>query len=80
MPPKTNSKKTELDKNLFIMCHNGNLSKVQELIAAGADVNKGHSADGNTPLIAAAEHGHLKVVEQLIAANADVNKLSHGMV
>ena len=47
---------------------------VTKLIAAGADVNKAMTTDGNTPLFIAAEKGHLTVVTKLIAAGALVDK------
>jgi ankyrin repeat protein len=53
-----------------------NLQKVKELIAAGADVNKGRMG-GFTPLFAASQFGHLEIVKELLAAGADVNKASN---
>ena len=43
--------------------------------AAGADVN-GANPQGETALMAAAEHGHQSVVQALLAAKADVNAQS----
>ena len=52
----------------------GYLEVVQSLIGRGADVNKGDSLDGLTPLYMASYHGHLEVVRARLAAGADVNK------
>jgi ankyrin repeat protein len=52
---------------------NGHLKVVQELLKAGADVEKG-SNKGSTPLIFAAENGHLDIVEELLLAGVDFDK------
>ncbi len=59
---------------LYIAARDNNIAKVEELIAAGADVNKTRADIGATPLYIACEMGHTNVVENLIAAGADVNK------
>jgi len=51
----------------------GEAEKVRELIAQGADVNKGDT-DGFTPLFRASENGHVEVVKILLSTNAEVNK------
>ena len=55
----------------------GDLSKVEGLIAEGSDVN---IADGNgtTPLHFAADRGHIDVVELLISKGANVNAETNG--
>jgi ankyrin repeat protein len=50
----------------------GEVSRVETLLAAGAEVN-GKGANGVTPLFGAAVSGHLDVVKALLAAGADVN-------
>lgn len=56
---------------LFEAIRAGDVSRVQALIAAGADVNaKGEG--GMTPLMTAAHLGHLQIVRDLLAAGADV--------
>ncbi|GMH62956.1 hypothetical protein TrST_g9899 [Triparma strigata] len=53
----------------------GDANKVQELLAAGADVNYSKvKKNGCTPLYIAAQNGHLDVVQALVDARADVNK------
>lgn len=47
-------------------------SFVAELIAAGADVNAAEN-DGETALMAAAEHGHITIVKLLLANRAQVD-------
>ena len=50
----------------------GDLPRVRELLAAGAD-REARDADGATPLMLAAHAGRLDVVGALITAGADVN-------
>ena len=55
----------------------GDLAKVQQLIAAGADVNTvcphvNSFQDGHTPLLVAARDGHTKIVPELLKAGAKV--------
>lgn len=52
----------------------GDLERMRELIAAGADVNlRGGDPDGETPLMRAIATGELSVVQLLIEAGADVS-------
>ena len=50
----------------------GNLSRVNALIAAKADVNA-KRGDGITALMSASQNGHLAVAKALLAAKAEVN-------
>lgn len=47
-------------------------SRVNQLLAAGADVNT-QNIDGTTPLMSAVEHPDNRVLKKLLAAGADVN-------
>ncbi|XP_056001786.1 uncharacterized protein LOC125653762 [Ostrea edulis] len=57
---------------LAIVCGEGHVSIVEELVKAGADVNL-QNKYSNTPLIAACEGGHVSIVEELVKAGADVS-------
>ena len=59
--------------DIFQAAKTGNIDRVRELIAAGADVNQQNN-DGWTPLHWAAYNGHQEVVQALIAAGANVNQ------
>ncbi len=61
-----------LDTALFREARNasGSSTRVRELIASGADVNRRHKC-GNTPLSEAASHGRVDVVSALLEAGAD---------
>ena len=56
---------------LMIACSRGELSRADELIAAGADINA-RDRFGNTALAYAAGGGHQQVVEMLLSCGADV--------
>jgi ankyrin repeat protein len=58
---------------LIIACHNGHFDVVNELIGAGAVVDKPDSQDGVTGLFLAAQEGHLKIVERLLKAGATID-------
>ena len=51
----------------------GHLQVIEQLLAAGADVNAPPAFHGSTALQAASRGGHLQVVERLLAAGANVN-------
>ncbi|MCP3961510.1 MAG: hypothetical protein GY719_27015 [bacterium] len=52
----------------------GNLDKIRELIAAGADVSTAF-ADGTTPILLAAREGEVTILRALAAAGADLTDL-----
>ncbi|MBI5430723.1 MAG: ankyrin repeat domain-containing protein [Nitrosomonadales bacterium] len=57
---------------LFEAVKAGDVSRAQQILAAGADANS-RDSDGATPLMAAAHSGNLAMVRAFIAAGADVN-------
>jgi beta-lactamase regulating signal transducer with metallopeptidase domain len=61
-----------LDRALFEAVENGDLDEVNEIIAAGGNVNAAIPGDGSA-LIAAAKKGDMRLVRRLIDAGADVN-------
>ena len=54
----------------------GNLTKVNKLLAAGANVNH-RSFFKITPLMEAVHEGHYEVVKRLLDAGADISLRSH---
>ncbi|CAL4225856.1 unnamed protein product, partial [Meganyctiphanes norvegica] len=67
---------------LFTASCRGHVTVVEQLLKAGADVNKAnynatHIWMGWTPLYTASCGGHATVVEQLLKAGADVNKANN---
>ncbi len=73
------SSKYSMNSDLYNAIEKGNLTEVERLIAAGADVNADVEYGKSTPLYIASLNGHLKIVEKLIKAGADVNKtISNG--
>lgn len=65
-----------LDNALLTAARKGNLARVQQLLAKGANANAHiDSADKRrTPLGEAAQHGSAKVIESLLNAGAEVDK------
>ena len=59
------------DVELAAAAAEGNLAKIKQLLAAGANKNAQDPFVGLTPLICAAAGGHKAVVEALLAAGAD---------
>ena len=62
---------------LIFAAHHGFTAIVQELIAAGADVNIENKL-GNTSLVEAAREGHTAIVQALIVAGAHINANNNG--
>ena len=62
--------------DLFKAANEGDIKKIQELIAQGADINilTGIMGMETTPLSAAANKGDLDVVKILVENGADINK------
>jgi ankyrin repeat protein len=65
------------DSELHEAAEQGDLSRVNALIAAKANPNAKDS-DGNTALMLASDKGHTDVVRALLAAKADVNAKNGG--
>ena len=63
-----------LSAKLVMASIRGELSKVQELVEQGADVNA-QDEYGNVPLVRASVACHFPVVKYLVAQGADVNSL-----
>ncbi|MEO1233869.1 MAG: ankyrin repeat domain-containing protein [Myxococcota bacterium] len=61
-----------VDQALFEAAEEGDLERIESLLAKGADADAVISGDGS-PLIAAARHGHAAAVERLLDAGADPN-------
>ncbi|XP_078575768.1 uncharacterized protein LOC144861671 [Branchiostoma floridae x Branchiostoma japonicum] len=59
--------------SLFVAAQEGHVEVVQQLLKAGADVEKARQG-GATPLYIAAQNGHVEVVQQLLKAGAEVDK------
>ena len=62
---------------LITASKNGNIVKVNALLAKGADVNA-KDKNGDTALIMASLYGHSEVVNALLANGADVNAKANG--
>jgi len=70
---------TWADGDLHEAAKFGDLSRVNDLIAAKADVNV-KDEEGYTALMIASYKGHIEVVKALIAAKADVNAKANNNV
>lgn len=66
-----------LDRALYEAADDGHLDEVNEIIAAGGNVNAAISGDGSA-LIAAARRGDIAIVRRLIEAGADTNLAVEG--
>jgi ankyrin repeat protein len=58
---------------LHVAAQSGELERLRDLIARGADVNKPSSQTGGTPLHYAAESGRLAIARALLDSGADVD-------
>lgn len=70
---------SKLDEELVKASAQGNVERVQELLAEGADVDA-IAVKEWTPLTAAAEHGHLDAVKVLSLAGARIDRPAPGGV
>jgi ankyrin repeat protein len=64
-----------MSRPLLQAAANGDLKKIRQHLANGADVNCIHKATGRTPLIEAVIHGHREVAKALLDAGAEINQL-----
>ncbi len=71
-----NSQRQIVKSRLHLAATLGNLTEVQDLVRAGADVNKATTEDGCSPLYMAAENGNLAVVRYLVLQGADNDKVT----
>ena len=62
------------DKLLIDACESGNLTVVEQLCEAGADVNEANDDSGYCPLLIAAKKGHLAIVKILCDRGADIER------
>lgn len=75
--PKKKEQKLR-NKQLFTAAGEGDLAKVKELVAAGADVNTRKFLSGFSPLHFAAYSGHKAVVEFLLEKGGNKNAVGGG--
>jgi ankyrin repeat protein len=68
---------SEQDKNLILSAYTGDLSKIEVMVAKGANVNV-QDQKKRTPLIFAATNGHTSAVAFLISQGAEVNAKDSG--
>lgn len=59
--------------NIFEAIINNDLSRINELIASGLNINKKHLQTGLTPLIQAINWCRIKIIKVLLEARADVH-------
>ncbi len=69
-----NARRQILKSPLILAAGMGNLAEVENLVRAGADLNKATKEEGGSPLQLAAGCGHLAVVQYLLQHGADKNK------
>ena len=63
--------------NIFRAAATGNIGRIEELLASGADVNQ-QDIFGDTPLHGAARYGHANAIRMFIEAGALVNQQDNG--
>jgi hypothetical protein len=61
---------------IMVCAANGDLTRIEELVNYGAEVNV-ESSKGDTPLMLAARNNHANVVRYLLTAGASPNTVSH---
>lgn len=62
-----------VSRPMFVAAANGEISKIEQLLAKGVDVNCIHKATGRTPLIEATIANQLGAVRTLLVAGANIN-------
>ncbi len=58
--------------NIWVAASDGNLARVEELLASGLSPNE-KDENSYTPMHAAASYGHLAMLDFLIAHGGDIN-------
>jgi hypothetical protein len=61
------------DAALLVAARDGNLDRIRELLAGGADINERSGIQTRTALISATSYGHQEAVVYLLANSADPN-------
>jgi hypothetical protein len=74
---KMNYQRQVIKSPLHLAVTTKNLAEAENLIRAGADVNKATKEEGSTPLFMASEMGHLAVLQYLVQQGAEVNKANN---
>src|SRR4030095_1628211 len=77
MPAAEQNKPHVLTRELWRVAGSGDVSRLEQVLAEGADVNAGDRT-GMTALMRAAYHGQLPVVRALIEHGADLNAVDSG--
>jgi ankyrin repeat protein len=63
----------DIMQEFVVAAYNGDLLRVNEILAKGVNVNKRLNNNDYTVLILASQKGHTEIVEALLAKGADVN-------
>jgi len=64
---------SDIDRGLLESAAAGDVGRVKQLIALGANLNVRDFDHGGTPLIQAAKHGHVEAAKLLVSAGADLD-------